>query len=192
MWRSAEARHVVLGEINAILAEIYFDILPEIYELQRRTDGVRAREVGRAGLAVQVQHQPPDGIGRAAAVIHELAEVRVARLDDVLREGVEQIVKGLVRQRVSGDHPRQVREQVGVARASRLEPAQRVAIAVEERDPPGRGNISLVCKIVRAPREPVDDRHGMTQPRRKQQRCDRKILVVTDGHCPIFQWLSVG
>src|SRR5207244_1184584 len=71
----AEPRHVVKRKVNAVLAEVDFHILPEVDELQGGTDRVRAGDLASVAFAVQVQHQAPDGVGRTAAIIHQLGEV---------------------------------------------------------------------------------------------------------------------
>ena len=50
------------------------------------------------GLPVQMQDNPPDGIGGTARIIHQFAEMLVTRFVRVLLEGGEQIVKRLQRQ----------------------------------------------------------------------------------------------
>jgi len=94
VFGDAEPRHVLLRKVNAVLAEVDFHILPEVDELQRRADRVRASVVAIVVFAVEVQHQAPDGVGRAAAIVHHLGKARVALLGDVLRERIEEIVEG--------------------------------------------------------------------------------------------------
>jgi hypothetical protein len=57
-----------------------------------------------------VQQQAADRIGRAAAVVHQLGEVRIALLVDVLDEGVEQVAEQLQGQLVLGDDRAQAQE----------------------------------------------------------------------------------
>ena len=87
-----------------MLAEIDADILPEIDQLQRRADRVGLRQVLIAGGTVQVQHQPAYRIGRSAAVFHDLGEVCIAGLGDVLGKRIEEIEKRLQRKVMGTDH----------------------------------------------------------------------------------------
>ena len=93
--RHAEARDLVLRQVDAALAVVDRDVLPEIDELQARADRVRparvrARRARRKGRAAAGR----PGFGRAAAVVEHLGEVRVARLDVTSwRKRGEQIVE---------------------------------------------------------------------------------------------------
>ena len=61
-------------------------------------------DVARAGGAEEMQHEPADRVRRAPAVVEHFVERRVALLDDVLAERVEEIVKRLQRQAMHPDH----------------------------------------------------------------------------------------
>ena len=53
-----------------------------------------------------------------------------------------------------------------------------------------RPQLAFIGEIVRRARESVNNRHGVAQRRRKQHGSDRKVFVMTDRHCPIFQRVS--
>ncbi len=95
--------HLVLREVDAVFFVIDRHVLQEIDDLQRGTDGIRHADVARRSLAVEVQQQAADRIGRAAAIIHDFAEIGVAGLGHVLAEGVEQVIEGLQRQLMLAD-----------------------------------------------------------------------------------------
>src|SRR5665647_3525355 len=105
-----ETQHLVLRQIDAVFAPIDFHVLPEVDQLQAAADRIRMREVWFGGGVEQMQQQPAYRVGRASAVLHEFGKVRIARLDDVLRKRVEQVVKRLQRQAVSAHDPRQIRK----------------------------------------------------------------------------------
>ena len=155
----------------------------------------RADRVGlaqRRGVAdaVQVQQQPADRVGRAAAVVEQLGAVGVARVAHVLLEGVEQVVQQRERQRVLA--------AIAAAQRHRTRCGQRAATAAEPaasasrsaRYAPSRParsrrrGVAFVGDVVGGAREAVDRRDRRAQRRRAQQRGDGKVLVVVDAHRP--------
>jgi hypothetical protein len=136
--------------------------------------------------AVQVQQQPADGVGRAAAVVEQFGAVgvgaAVARLLDVLHEGAQQVGQQVFGQGV-------LRDGVG-ERAEHVRPARdRAALALRGgcelfavgaqfgQAFVGRG-VAFVGDVVRGAGEVVDRGDGRAQVRRAQPRGDRKVLVV--------------
>jgi hypothetical protein len=65
----AESREILLRDVDASLAPVHLDVLPEIDLLQRRADGIGLLARIAASFArvlEHVQHETADGIGGAA------------------------------------------------------------------------------------------------------------------------------
>ena len=96
--------HIVQREVDAARQAIAAHVLPEIHQLQARADAIRHGHERRIAAALERQHDPPHGIGGAAAVGDKFVAIgiphghtgRVER--PVFLEGVEQIGKRLDRE----------------------------------------------------------------------------------------------
>src|ERR1700704_2693418 len=107
----AVPRHLVLRQINAAFGEVDLHVLPEIDELQRRADCVRAREIGFRRSFEKVQQKAPYGVGGAAAVIEQVAEIRIALLGDILGKGADEVAEERGRQGMPAHDARYVGEE---------------------------------------------------------------------------------
>jgi hypothetical protein len=87
----AEAPHLVLRQIDAVLQEIHAHILPEVGELQGGAGRVGKLEFLLTHFAASVEHQTAHGIGRVAAVAEHLVHIGVTRDGLILAEGDKQI-----------------------------------------------------------------------------------------------------
>jgi hypothetical protein len=84
--------HLVRRDIDApVLGVILVQVLVKVDQLQRRTDCIGTGEIPGAGRVLQVQKEAADRVGRAPAVGHHLAEVRVPGLFQILDEGIGEI-----------------------------------------------------------------------------------------------------
>ena len=181
----AEPPQLVLRQVDAPvrpLAEIDADILPVIDELQGRTDRVGTAQVLRRGGAEQMQQQPPDRVGRAAAVVQQFGVVGVAVLDRVLREGGEQVAEGLQRQPVRRDDRAQAQEDRIAGRRAAFDAVELLPISGESAQTFFGRKLALVGDVVGRAGEGIDRRDGRPQRSRQQARADGEILVVIDGH----------
>ena len=88
-----EAAEIDLRDVDAVLAEVDGNVLPEVGELEGGADGVGKFGQFLFPVAVEKEDEAADGIGTAAAVVENRGEVFVAALDDVLFEGAEEIEK---------------------------------------------------------------------------------------------------
>ena len=110
-------------------------------------------DVARAGGAEEMQHEQADRVRRAPAVVEHFVERRVALLDDVLAERVEQVVQRLQRQAM---HPRSPRRGVpstgecGAAPASIRASARDSASSLASRSAPEASPSSAKSSAVRA------------------------------------------
>src|SRR5690606_9773984 len=90
-------RAVCIGEVVAPAWNVFAQVLPKVDELQRCTDGVTLLQRLLVVHAVQMQQQPANRVGRAAAVVEQLSAVGIggciARFFNVLNEGAEQIIQ---------------------------------------------------------------------------------------------------
>ena len=112
----AVTQAIRLGNVQAPVLRVAAEVLPEVGELQRGTDGVGAGQ--RIGVAdfVKVEQEPADRVGRAATVVEQRRAIGVADRRHVLREGVEQIAEQADRETMPFDRQREWREHVGPAR----------------------------------------------------------------------------
>ena len=88
---------IFLGNVDAANRQVACHVLPEVRELQPRTDKIR--ECGTLGVVAteQVQHEVPDGVRGVSAVLQEFVEGRVIGLRLILPERDEQILERLGR-----------------------------------------------------------------------------------------------
>ncbi len=93
--------HIFPRQIDATGGSIPRDVLPEVDELQSRTDGVGLLLPQRILAASQGQHDPADGVRRATAVVTELVASFVANHLLILHKGIKQVMKGLTAQLVA-------------------------------------------------------------------------------------------
>ncbi len=132
----------------------------------------------------QMQHQTADRVGRAPAVIEQFRVVGVAFLDDILREGIEQIAEKLKRQCVPVDDVGQRDEQRRLRGGAGGNAIQFRLIGRQ----PGQAflgqGIAFVGDIVGATGETVDHLDRPTQRRRDEEGGNGEVFVVIDGHRP--------
>lgn len=101
--RHTVPRHVITWEIDAACKTIPRDVLPEVDELEPSADRIRHASKACVVAALERQHDPPYGIRRPPAVVHQLGARGVASLHLVLLEGIDQVGKGFVSQRGLAD-----------------------------------------------------------------------------------------
>ena len=88
-----EAAEIDLWDVDAVLAKVDGNVLPEVGELEGGADGVGKLGELLFAMAVEKEYQAANRVGTAAAVVEDGGEVLVAALDDVLFEGAEEIEK---------------------------------------------------------------------------------------------------
>src|SRR3989442_9887303 len=108
----AVPRHLVLRQVDAALGIVDLHVLPEIDELKRRADRVRAGEIHISRALEKMQQQAADRIGGAPAGVEQLGKIRVALLGDVLRECIEQVLEQLDGKSVPPDEACQLRGRI--------------------------------------------------------------------------------
>src|SRR5206468_1898086 len=100
-----EAIQVLLRHVDAAAPQVARHVLPEVGELERGANVVRARLALRVAVAEEREHDAPDRVGRAAAVREDVGEGReggrVAR--GIAPEGGEQVAQRLERQVAARD-----------------------------------------------------------------------------------------
>ena len=126
-----------------------------------------------------MQDNPSDRIGGTARIIHQFAEMLVARFVRVLLEGGEQIVKRLQRQ---GERRHrfglQTLHQCGFRRLPRADFVQFARQKVQAAFPLfGRG-IAFVRQIVRITRKGIHGVNRAAQPARQHNRADWEIFIM--------------
>ena len=178
----AEAAHVVLRHIDAVLGEIDAHILPEVGELQRGAGGVGEAEIffSRSGhFAAGVEHQAADGIGRVAAVAEHVVHGGVARDGLVLAKGDEQIGERLFGNGAGADGFGQ-RDKDRMARAALVAGVQFPAPQIEKRQ--SRGVVAdFVAQIVGDAAVGVDGMKVRPQRLGQEPRGDVEVFVVRLG-----------
>ena len=143
-FADAEARHLVLRQVNAAFLPVDGDVLQEVDQLQGGTDTVRPGLVPGVPVLVKVQEQPPDGVGGAPAVIHHFAHVGVAGLHHVLFERREQVVEQSVGQGMGANVGRQGAEDRVVHRLAAFQRIQMQVVFGQLRQALFRRRIALV------------------------------------------------
>src|SRR5947199_4469006 len=116
-----ETREVLLRQVNAPTVEVARHVLPEVRQLERRADVVRAALARGVAMAEEREHEPADGVGRAAAVAEQVGEGGEATglAGGVAAERLEEVVEGLERQRAGGDRVAE-RQEDGIAGGARV------------------------------------------------------------------------
>ena len=150
--------------------------MPEVGQLQCGADRIRHAIGIGIGAPGQPQHEPADGVGRAAAVVQHVVPPLVARRDHILTKGAEQIVEERQRQIELRARLRQRREDI-VAR--RLPQVRRPF--VEQREALVGGATRLIGDVVGAAGEGIDGGDVRSQVGGDEPRRDRKVLVVLAG-----------
>ena len=152
--------------------------------------GVRLREALFIAEAVQQQHQPPHGVGAAAAVVQQIDERRVALHGDILPEGGNQIVKQRCGQIMAaagvgqrGENPVPFRRRglslLAVAQGLvKITQAHKAFLGGQNR--PTRPVHALVGNVIRRARKGVNRGHRRLKATRHQPR-HGKILVMGAG-----------
>ena len=90
----AEALHVVLRKVDAVLGPVDADVLPEVGELKRGTRRIRQAEALFVCVAAGVEDEAADGVGGVAAVAEHVLHGCVARDELVLPKAVSRSAKG--------------------------------------------------------------------------------------------------
>ncbi len=187
------AVHAVGGAVGvckvvAPARNVHAQVLPEVDELQGGADGVALRQGLGIRHAIQVQQQPPHGVGRAAAVVEQGGAVgvggAVAGFLGVLHEGAEQVVEQRHGQAMLAQHALQRAEHGGPARAGRRprgHGGQLGAVGGQVAQALGRHGVALVGDVIGRARKGVQRGNGRAQVRRAQQRGHGKVLVVRHG-----------
>ena len=189
----AEAPQIVLRKINAPLAPVDGDVLPEIGELQAGADriGLRARRV--VIDPVEVKQQTSDRVRRTRAIVADLGEIGVARLDDILPERGQQRAQRSERQRVRADRAVASDAKGGSTGClATFDGVEHGAVAVERREALASGvRVALVGDVVGAARERVDRDDRTAQLRRSEPRCNRESFR-SDRRTPILRLTERG
>jgi hypothetical protein len=179
--------------VDAAARQVHAQVLPEVDQLQRAADGVGLAQRRRVADAVQVQQQPPDRVGRAAAVVQQLRAVGVARVAHVLLEGVEQGMQPALAAAHAREWPS---ASAGNTAGQRGLGGGRPAPLAGRRGRPQVGQRCAGAHRLRRPGRRPCGQSGRSPPRpgaarRAQQRCDREVLVMLDatacivhGHAP--------
>ena len=182
----AEAFHVGLRQVDALLLPVHGHVLPEVDELQAGADPVGHGQVFGGVGAVEVQHQPAHRVGRAAAVVRKLGKICVAGLAHILAEGVEQVAKEPDRQLELADVvPKAIedRGQRGVVESFiLLDGVERPAVVVEPRQADDRLRVAFVGDVVGGAGKGVDGLDRLAQVRGQKEGRDGEVFVVVDGH----------
>ncbi len=144
----------------------------------------------RLGAAEQVQDQAADRVGRAAAVVEQFRVVGVAFLDDILREGVEQVAEELDRQGVFANHFGERDEKWRLRRRAGCDAVQFRLIGGQAGQPFFGHRIAFVGDVVGAAGKTIDRLDRPTQMRGNEEGGNREVFVVIDGHWPRSIWLS--
>jgi hypothetical protein len=174
-----EMREVPTREIDPSLREIDRDVLPEVRQLQPGTDQIRQALPLSIAIAEQIQHQPPDGIGRTARVPAQVLDRLEALKIHVTTERFEQVRKGLAWNRESAGRVGQ-RDHHRMARRACIGEVQLALPFVELRQAT-RPVCQLICKVVGDPRIGVNRMHMGTHRPWHQPRRDREVFVVRAG-----------
>ena len=170
-----------MRQINTAFLPIHSHVLPEVDELESGADAVALRQAERVGVAVEVQEQTADGVGAAAGIVHQLAEVLVAGFHYVLAEGGEQVVERLKRQLERPDgFVCQPPHQLGMRDFARADVLKLGTQAVKLAQAFFLGQIAFVGDVVGSAGEGVDGMHGAAQAARQGERADGKVFVVSD------------
>src|SRR5207249_3967497 len=92
------AREILLRQVDAAAVEVARHVLPEVGQLERRADVVGAALARGVAMAEEREHEPPDGIGRAAAVAEQVGEGGEATglAGGVATERLEEVAEVLV------------------------------------------------------------------------------------------------
>ncbi len=129
-----------------------------------------------------MQKKPADRIGRAAAVVEDFREVRITVFDDILAEGIQQVVEQLQGQAVLADDARHVLEK-RVLRIFSLGNQNQIRFKCSQLAQARLGRVvALVGEVVRSPGEAVNDADRVAQCPRQQEGRNREVLVMADRH----------
>ena len=185
------------GQVVALAGQVAAEVLPEVDELQRGANVVALRQQRGLGDAIQVQQQPPHGVGRQAAVVQQLGVVGVALAAGgavhVLLKGAQQVVQQVQRQLVRvyvlcqrAKHPGPAGVgALGVLRGM----VQGLAVGGQVGQALRGGGIALVGDVVGRAGKPIDGGNHRAQVWRAQPGRDRKVFFVCNtrfhgGDCP--------
>ena len=179
IWRSVTPKrcHLVLRQVDALLARSR-SRRPARKLISCRLEQIASEQARllRLACAEQVQQQAADRVGRAAAIVHEFAEVGIALLGHVLGERPSRS-----RNRPTAGSFRITRCQAGEQRhgggaRSRSDRVPRETAPVA---PAGRrrGSVAFVGEVVGLAGEGVDQPHGRPAGR-QEHRGDREVLVM--------------
>ena len=173
----AEPLHRIRRQIDAVaLQDIAPDILPEIRQLQRA-----ARLIGKQlptfiAISAEIEHQSPDWIGAAAAIIEDFAECRIAENTLILLECVDEIEKRLGRKIAAADRAGEGDENRRAGAA--VEALQRLPPKIRQKPQRDVAVARFVAQIVGDSAEGVDVAEILPQISREQEGDDREILVM--------------
>src|SRR5205823_3056169 len=126
--------------------------------------------------------EPADRIGGAAAVIEQVFEGRVARRQDVLPEGRQEVAQRRQRQTMAAYRGRELRKGWLRRQGSRFDRRKRTFVTIERRQSRLRDDIALVREVVGSAREAVDRGDGRPQAFGHEPRRDRKGFVMSARH----------
>ena len=181
--REVEARDTVpplqlLRHVHAASRVVDRGVLPVVRELEPGADRVGERRQRGVLLLEDVEHEPPHGIGRAAAIVDQLLPGGIAALDGVLLERGEEVEQQLFRdlELANGLGERHEDRPFGLAAVGGLEqrlPLLELLLAHALVD-------RLVGEVVRGARERVDRVH-VGPPGARHEEPHGKVLVVRLG-----------
>ena len=175
----AEALQVLLRQVDATLAPVDGDVLPEVGELQAGADGVRPRHRLLVAAAVQREQQAADRVGRAPAVVAQVSRtIRSAWSSRPVRTPTAG--RGIAR--AAGCVPGSPRRGPASRWHGRSRSVELLPQPGQRAQPFCRRRVTLVGEVVGGAGEAIDRPDGGAQRRRRQQRCNGKVLVVTDTH----------
>ena len=173
---------LVLGQINAIFLIIHRDVLQKIDQLQTGTNRIGIGQVSGNVVAIQMQHQSPDGIGRAATVIDDFRQIGVALFFNVLRKSRNQITKGLYGYLMLLNLMREPGKQLLLRNLPVLDNVELGNISSQIGKSRGSRRVTFVRYIVCRSSKRINGFHRSSQLFWQQQRGNREIFVMINRH----------
>lgn len=180
-----EAMHILEWQIESRLAPVDGDVLPEIHQLQSRTQCIGRCSCPAVQPSEQRKHDASDGICRTTAIIEELIEGFVLLLLRIAHEGVEQVVKQLFRNTEAMNGIAESQKN-GMPRSATRCLSGRCMTGGTQLLPPvleclatlRSGGRTFIGDIIGMPGKSVDRCDMWTQMSRQEQRGDWKIFVM--------------
>ena len=120
-------------------------------------------QIHGVGTPHEMQQQPPDRIGRAPAIVEQFSEVGIARLDHILREGVEQVAQQLDRQAPFGNDGSQHVKARHLRAFAPFNTVKLVTIGIEALQAFRSRRFAFVGDVVGRARKAINGLNGTTQ-----------------------------